>query len=52
MAHTAVLHFCGKRKPWKKDYTGHFAALYQHYMNTSALYAGAPLEESHDRPTA
>lgn len=52
MAHTAVLHFCGKRKPWKKDYTGRFAALYQHYMHLSALYAGAPPEESHDRPTA
>ena len=52
MEHTAILHFCGKRKPWKKDYTGRFAALYKHYMHLSALYAGAPSEESHDTPSA
>ena len=52
MAHTAILHFCGKRKPWKKDYTGRFAALYKHYMHLSVLYAGALPEEYHDGPTA
>ena len=51
MAHTAILHFCGKRKPWKKDYTGRFAALYKHYMHLSVLYAGAMPEEYHDGPT-
>ncbi len=31
--HTAVLHFCGKRKPWKKAYAGRFSALYKHYAH-------------------
>jgi len=28
---TVILHFCGKKKPWKKDYRGRFHALYKHY---------------------
>lgn len=28
---TVFLHFCGKKKPWKKDYSGRFHALYKHY---------------------
>ncbi len=28
---TAILHFCGKRKPWKKEYSGRFHSLYKHY---------------------
>lgn len=31
MEHTAILHFCGKRKPWNRSYQGRFAALYKHY---------------------
>lgn len=26
---TAILHFCGKRKPWKENYRGKFNSLYQ-----------------------
>lgn len=26
-----ILHFCGKKKPWKPDYEGRFHALYKHY---------------------
>lgn len=29
--HTVILHFCGKRKPWQKQYTGKFHSLYKHY---------------------
>ncbi len=29
--HTVILHFCGKRKPWHKGYTGKFYSLYKHY---------------------
>ncbi|QKY70751.1 glycosyltransferase family 8 protein [Lentibacillus sp. CBA3610] len=29
--HTVILHFCGKKKPWKKRYSGKFHALYKHY---------------------
>ena len=36
MAHTAVLHFCGKRKPWNKAYVGRFGVLYKHYMQLTA----------------
>lgn len=29
---TVILHFCGKRKPWHKNYTGAFHSLYKHYQ--------------------
>lgn len=32
MAHTAVLHFCGKAKPWRRGYLHRFGILYKHYM--------------------
>lgn len=28
---TVILHFCGKRKPWSKRYSGKFHSLYKHY---------------------
>jgi len=28
---TSIIHFCGKRKPWHKNYSGVFHALYKHY---------------------
>ena len=31
MRNTAILHFCGKSKPWKKKYRGRFLSLYKHY---------------------
>ena len=31
MEHTAILHFCGKAKPWKPGYFYRFGMLYQHY---------------------
>lgn len=31
MAHTAIPHFCGKAKPWKRNYRYRFGALYKHY---------------------
>ena len=35
--HTAVLHFCGKAKPWKPGYHRRFGPLYKHYMRLTAL---------------
>lgn len=32
MDNTAILHFCGKNKPWNKGYVGFFSALYKHYQ--------------------
>lgn len=32
MHNTAILHFCGKSKPWKDNYRGKFSTLYKHYM--------------------
>lgn len=32
MRNTAILHFCGKSKPWKKGYIYRFGMLYKHYM--------------------
>lgn len=31
MEHTAIVHFCGKGKPWKPKYIHRFGILYQHY---------------------
>ncbi len=31
MEHTAILHFCGKAKPWKSGYIYRFGVLYMHY---------------------
>lgn len=31
MENTAVLHFCGKSKPWKPGYLYRFGVLYKHY---------------------
>lgn len=38
MRRTAILHFCGKRKPWHKAYFGRFSALYKHYMQQAKRY--------------
>ncbi len=38
MQKTAILHFCGKRKPWNKAYSGRFSALYKHYMQQARRY--------------
>lgn len=32
MAHTAILHFCGKQKPWQPGYRYRFGVLYKHYQ--------------------
>ena len=32
MEHTAILHFCGKAKPWKPRYVYRFGTLYLHYV--------------------
>lgn len=28
---TSIIHFCGKKKPWNKNYSGMFHSLYKHY---------------------
>lgn len=38
MKNTALLHFCGKKKPWNAHF-GRFAALYKHYAVMQARYA-------------
>lgn len=35
MEHTAVLHFCGKEKPWKPYYRHRFGVLYLHYREVA-----------------
>ncbi len=35
MENTAIIHFCGKTKPWLKNTKGEFVALYKHYMQLS-----------------
>jgi len=36
MQNTAVLHFCGPMKPWRKSYSSRFSSLYKHYANLAA----------------
>lgn len=36
MAHTVILHFCGKAKPWKPRYRHRFGVLYKHYMRLAS----------------
>ena len=31
ISHTAILHFCGRAKPWKPGYPYRFGILYKHY---------------------
>jgi lipopolysaccharide biosynthesis glycosyltransferase len=33
MKHTAILHFCGKKKPWRPNYNGNFSSIYRHYQH-------------------
>ncbi|MBQ2990027.1 MAG: glycosyltransferase family 8 protein [Clostridia bacterium] len=38
MGNTAILHFCGKTKPWKKNCRTRFTSLYRHYMRLTQIY--------------
>lgn len=31
--HTAILHFCGRDKPWRPEYKERFSGLYKHYAH-------------------
>ena len=35
MSNTAILHFCGRAKPWKPGYPYRFGILYKHYARLS-----------------
>ena len=43
MEHTAILHFCGKEKPWKPKYIHRFGILYQHYFQLTRREWGGSL---------
>lgn len=36
MSNTAILHFCGRNKPWNPKYRGQFASLYKHYASRAS----------------
>lgn len=36
---TVILHFCGKKKPWQKRYSGRFHSLYKHYERLVKIQA-------------
>lgn len=38
LSHTAILHFCGKSKPWKKGYIYRFGLLYKHYAKLAERF--------------
>lgn len=35
---TAILHFCGRSKPWKPGYLYRFGVLYRHYMRLEEIW--------------
>lgn len=37
MQNTAILHFCGKNKPWQSGYHSRFGNIYLHYMNLAGV---------------
>lgn len=39
MQNTAVLHFCGRSKPWQKGYIHRFGVLYKHYMELTRRFS-------------
>ena len=38
MAHTSVMHYCGREKPWKPNYVRRFGSIYRHYMSLTERY--------------
>lgn len=34
---SSIIHFCGKRKPWNKNYSGNFHSLYKHYEKLAGV---------------
>lgn len=48
MEHTAILHFCGKSKPWKVNYPYRFGVLYQHYAQITRRVEQMALAEACD----
>lgn len=51
MDNTVILHFCGKKKPWRTGYSGRFSMLYRHYMQLAARHASSPADQiTHIRP--
>lgn len=45
MEHTAILHFCGKNKPWNPKYRGRFSSLYKHYWHLADRELGRIQED-------
>ena len=41
ISNTAILHFCGRAKPWKPGYPYRFGILYKHYEHLTESYFGS-----------
>lgn len=48
MENTAILHFCGKRKPWQKGCRTRFTVLYKHYQNLIGRYGNLDVEHKRE----
>lgn len=49
MEHTAILHFCGKAKPWKPLYRHRFGVLYKHYQRLAERFFVSTLDEKDEK---
>lgn len=46
MGHTAILHFCGRAKPWKPGYLYRFGVLYLHYVQMTRRSFQTEMDET------
>lgn len=50
LQHTAILHFCGRAKPWKPGYFYRFGVLYLHYAQVTTRHFPSASSASVSRP--
>ncbi|WP_083988273.1 glycosyltransferase family 8 protein [Companilactobacillus ginsenosidimutans] len=43
---TVILHFCGRDKPWKREYNSRYAGLYKHYAHRASMLINEKIMEN------
>lgn len=50
--HTVIVHYCGRNKPWKKNYRGSFDCFYHEFRHLMEMFDPAKDAEQDDLPAA